>query len=141
MKKIVGLVALVLLFITGSAWAPVPGKGSIVFIENNWSQVLKKAKAEKKLIFLDISASWCGPCKMLKRETFTDSKVASYFNSHFINAAFDGEVGDGVMLAKKYNLRAYPSLFLLDAEGNIVSQSVGYMDAQQLLNFGQQAGK
>src|SRR5438045_3945454 len=44
----------------------------IKFIEQDWNKAMEQAKADKKLIFLDIYATWCGPCKMLKKNTFTD---------------------------------------------------------------------
>jgi thiol:disulfide interchange protein len=50
-------------------------KPGIQFIEEDWAQALKTAKDKEKLIFLDIYATWCGPCKMLKQYTFTDSSV------------------------------------------------------------------
>lgn len=48
---------------------------SIVFREGNWEKILKQAKKEKKLIFVDCYTSWCGPCKMLAKNVFTQDKV------------------------------------------------------------------
>ena len=45
-----------------------------------WKKVIKKAKKEKKLIFVDCYTSWCGPCKMLAKDVFTRDEVADYFN-------------------------------------------------------------
>ena len=58
----------------------------ISFIEGDWKKVLAKAKAEKKLIFVDAYATWCGPCKKLQKEVFPDAAVGSFFNKNFINA-------------------------------------------------------
>ncbi|MBW6479654.1 MAG: thioredoxin family protein [Bacteroidales bacterium] len=38
----------------------------MVFFTGTWDEALAQAKKENKLIFLDIYASWCAPCKMLK---------------------------------------------------------------------------
>jgi thioredoxin 1 len=43
----------------------VKSKSGIQFIEEDWDQALKTAKDKNKLIFLDIYATWCGPCKMM----------------------------------------------------------------------------
>ncbi|MGC9354522.1 MAG: thioredoxin family protein, partial [Mariniphaga sp.] len=46
-------------------------KTGITFHQGNWKEALETAKKENKPIFLDISASWCAPCKLLKANTFT----------------------------------------------------------------------
>lgn len=43
------------------------GQG-MTFETGNWASILKKAKKEKKLIYLDAYTSWCGPCKMMKKK-------------------------------------------------------------------------
>ncbi len=39
----------------------------IKFEDGNFSSLLAKAKKDKKLIFLDAYASWCGPCKLMAK--------------------------------------------------------------------------
>ena len=113
----------------------------IRFIEQDWSKALEQAKTEKKLIFLDIYATWCGPCKMLKRNTFSDEAAAKFFNENFINVSVDGEKGVGPELAEKFAIQGYPSLIVTDASGNIVLQTAGYVDASYLISFAKEASK
>jgi thiol:disulfide interchange protein len=117
---------------------PVAEKG-ILFIEQDWNKALQQAKAQKKLIFLDIYATWCGPCKMLKKNTFSDPKVAAFFNKNFINITVDGEKSVGPDLARKFSIEGYPTLIVADGDGNPVAISVGYIDDAQLLDFGNKA--
>lgn len=113
------------------------GKG-IQFHENSWAKVLEEAKKQNKLIFLDAYTTWCGPCKLLKSKTFTDEKAGAFFNDNFINAAFDMESGDGIKLAEKYNVNAYPTLLILDHTGKVVTYSLGFINAKDLIRFGEQ---
>lgn len=112
-----------------------PAEG-IQFHRGNWTEALEKAKKENKLIFLDIYATWCGPCKRLKAKTFSDKIAAKFFNEHFINVSLDGETGEGAILAGKYNLTGYPSLFIIDAGGKLVTQTMGYQSPEELIGFG-----
>lgn len=118
-----------------AAWTVYrPDKEStIAFVEAPWEEVLKTAQTENKVIFLDLYATWCGPCKMLKRDTFTDPEVGTFFNANFINVSLDAEKGEGRMLAKRYELHAYPTLYFLYPDGSIKESALGYHTPDKLL--------
>jgi thiol:disulfide interchange protein len=129
------------LFVLATAMKSVPSgeintdKG-IQFQQGNWNEVLELAKKENKLIFLDVYATWCGPCKQMKSKTFPDEKVGAFFNSNFINYAIDAEKGEGIALAKKYQVTGYPTLLFVDSKGNVVAKTVGFHNADELLEVG-----
>jgi len=116
--------------------AAVSEEKGIKFMEANWNKALQEAKKQNKPIFLDAYTSWCGPCRMLKNNTFTDKAVGDFFNKNFINIALDMEKGDGLGVAEKYQIRAYPTLIITNAEQSSVSVSEGYIGPAQLLEFG-----
>ena len=72
----------------------------------------------------------------LKRNTFPNKDVGAFFNQNFINVAIDMEEGDGPGLAMKYGVNAYPTLIIVDSEGNIVTYTQGYVKPRQLIEFG-----
>lgn len=99
-----------------------------------WDELKAMAKASGKLIFLDAYASWCGPCKWMAKQTFTQKDVGNYFNSQFINAKIDMEVGEGVLIASTYKVDAYPTLLFIDGNGKQVHRVVGALEAAELLD-------
>ena len=107
---------------------------SIQFKEGNWESLLQQAKKENKLIFLDCYTSWCGPCKMLAKTVFTNDTVADFYNKHFICAQMDMEKGEGPELAKRYNVRAYPTLLYVNKEGKLVHNVVGFQKPSKLVD-------
>ena len=109
---------------------------SIKFEDSDFTTILAKAKTEKKLVFLDAYAAWCGPCKLMEKNVFTDKTVSDFYNQNFINAHFDMEKGEGPSLAAKYGIRSYPTLLFLNGEGEIVGKELGYMQSQQFLELG-----
>ncbi len=111
-------------------------KTSIEFSNSSWDEIVKKAQAENKVIFLDIYASWCGPCKQLKNTTFTDKEVGAYFNANFVNATFDAEKGEGIKLAQHYSITAYPTMLFINPDGSVRKPVIGYRSANQLLREG-----
>lgn len=111
----------------------------IVFVENDWNAAVKKASAQKKYIFVDCYATWCGPCKMLKLQTFSNKKVADFFNNKFINVSIDMEKGQGPKLAELWKIQAYPTLIIFDENAKPVLGTMGFMKADDLMRFAEQA--
>jgi thiol:disulfide interchange protein len=109
----------------------------IQFHQGNWNEALQIAQESEKLIFLDVYATWCGPCKKLKTTTFANAEVGTYFTQNFINVAVDGEAGEGIELAKKYGVRGYPTLLFINSKGEVVKQTAGYHNPSQLLKLGE----
>ncbi|MCY1661121.1 thioredoxin family protein [Chryseobacterium sp. SL1] len=110
---------------------------AIKFEELPFKDLIAKAKKEKKIVFLDAYASWCGPCKMMERNVFTQKSVGDYFNANFVNARFDMEKGEGRDIAVKYGVRSYPTYLFLNGDGELVSQNFGYMEGSMFLTMAQ----
>ncbi len=108
----------------------------IQFTDEAWASIVKKAKAENKIIFLDAYASWCGPCKLLQKNVFTRSDVGELFNKNFINVKVDMERGEGPQLARQFPMEAYPTLFFIEPSGKIVRKVIGYRTPEQLIALG-----
>ena len=90
------------------------------FEETNFETALAKAKKENKKVFIDFYASWCPPCLAFASNILTDTLVGENMNKAFVNVKYDAENGEGKIVAKKYNIKAYPALMVLDAEGNVL---------------------
>lgn len=114
---------------------PMFAQDGIQFFKGNWQEALEFAKKEHKYIFMDAYAEWCGPCKRMAREVFTQKELGDFFNKHFINVKMDMEKGEGPKLASKYKVTAYPTLYFIDGEGEIINQKVGGMNGEQLLGL------
>jgi thiol:disulfide interchange protein len=84
----------------------------ISFRQDDWQNVLVQAKAQNKLIFVDIYTTWCRPCKEMDKKTFSEASVGDKFNSKFINYKIDAEKGFGITLARRYNVTSYPTCLL-----------------------------
>lgn len=111
-------------------------KAGISFRELSWKDAMTKAKKENKLIFIDVYTTWCGPCKLLKKNTFPDRALGEYFNKNFVNIAIDAEQGEWIEFAQQQRIQGYPTLLIMDKDGKEVSRTMGYMPAEQLLEFG-----
>ncbi len=111
----------------------------IDFEHKDWEKIKKMAAKENKIIFVDAYTTWCGPCKWMSANVFTDEAVADFFNDNFINLKMDMEKGEGLDFAKEYKVVAYPTLLFLDGDGAIVHKRLGALPAEEFLAFGKEA--
>lgn len=98
-----------------------------------WEETLAAAKAEDKLVFVDCYTSWCGPCKLLAKNVFTQEKVGDCFNPRLVSVKIDMEKGEGISLRKKYDVNAFPTLLILNADGDVLWRHCGYIEADDLI--------
>jgi thioredoxin 1 len=108
------------------------------FFSASWEEAVEKAKSTDKLIFVDLYATWCGPCKMMKLHTFTNKEVGAFYNDYYINVALDGEKAKGAELMDKFGLNTFPSLLFINADGQLVAHAKGYHNPKQFLQLGKQ---
>ena len=101
-------------------------------------EAAKTAEAENKLIFIDVYTSWCGPCKMMANKTFPQKLVGDYMNKTFVCVKFDAEKGEGVDVAKLYNVTAYPTFIIATADKKELNRVLGYYEGEKFVEKMQQ---
>lgn len=111
----------------------------IEFSQENWESILAKAKREGKPVFVDVYATWCGPCRYMNKMVFTKRKVGAFYNDNFISVKIDAEKGEGKALARKFGVTAYPTLVFLNAKGEVVINEEGARTAGQIISMGKRA--
>ena len=125
----------------------------------NWvtiEEAIELQKTAPKKIIMDVYTNWCGPCKMLDKNTFGNEDVANYVNEHYYAVKFNAEGNDTVIYKEKtfsnpnydatkanrrnsahefsryLKVRAYPTMVFFDEEANFITPVTGYLKPQQL---------
>ena len=98
--------------------------------EHDYHAALKRAKAENKVIFMDLWTEWCGPCQYLQKNVFPSAegqaalaKVVPY--SALVQKRDGTPVPEGTKLADQFQLNAFPTLVILDSNGKELRRQVG----------------
>src|SRR5690349_7736284 len=112
---------------------------AIKFETGSFASVLAKAKKENKPIMMDAYTTWCGPCKMMDKQVFTNDTVADYFNANFIAYKSDMEKGEGLELVKRYEVRAYPNFIFIAPDGSVEHRAVGARPPKAFVEVGKEA--
>ncbi len=132
--------SLIVFGILGVLSAPLISQNKgIVFEHGTFQEIKDKALKENKLIFIDAYTTWCGPCKQMAKNVFTNDAVATYFNANLINAKIDMEKGEGIEIAKQYDVKCYPNLLFIDGHGNIVHRVAGSMSSKEFIAVAEDA--
>lgn len=97
-----------------------------------FEKVLKLAKKENKLIFLDFGSVTCLPCLYLKKKIFTIDSVADFVNPRFVSVDYN-KGKEKERLSKLYGVDSEPVLLILDKKGNLMHRMVGKCESDELL--------
>lgn len=136
--------------------------GTVSAQEINWvtlEQAVELQKKNPKKIMMDVYTNWCGPCKMLDKNTFQNKDVAEYVNKYYYAVKFNAEGNETVnfkgntftnpgynpananrrnsahQLATYFSIRSYPTIIYLDEKGDLLQPIIGYKTPQQLELF------
>ncbi len=106
----------------------------IVFFQGTFKEAIAKSKMEKKPLFLDAFAEWCGPCKTMDRDVYTDAEVGQFMNEHFVSIKIDMEKGEGPELMKRLpSINGYPSLLFFGPDGYLTKTILGSRNSKAFL--------
>jgi len=106
----------------------------------SWQQVKEKAQKENKYIFVDVYATWCGPCKQMDREVYPNQEVGKILNDKFIavkvqqdqtekdDAYVKSWYADAKTISETYKVEALPSYLFFSPEGELVHRGRGFHD-------------
>ncbi len=124
----------------------------------NWMSLEEALAAqvnEPRKIIMDVYTTWCGPCKMLDKNTFQNADVVSYVNQNYYAVKFNAE-GEEVVkyknleftnpqfdpnrqgrnaqheLAQALKITAYPTIVFFNENGDTLLPIPGYKTPSQL---------
>jgi thiol:disulfide interchange protein len=109
------------------------------FQKLDYPMALERARREKKVVMIDFTARWCGPCKKLDLETFAAEQVKRFLTDRTIAIKID--IDDNRALASKYQVATIPCLVFIDAKGEETGRLVGYRPAAAFLEEASQLVK
>ncbi|MEM7315470.1 MAG: thioredoxin family protein [Planctomycetota bacterium] len=100
----------------------------------SWRTSVERAANESassgKPMLIKFSTEWCGYCKKMSRETFSNRKVATHIASCFVPVAVDGDQNRA--LVQRLGIRSYPTTIVVSPKMEILTQIKGFRSAREL---------
>ncbi|MFI3258833.1 MAG: thioredoxin family protein [Rikenellaceae bacterium] len=128
LKKITLSLALIVACATSSQLL-----AQITFHEGGTTALYEKAESEKKLIFIDLYASWCPPCKAMERDVFSRKDVGEFMSKSFVCAKYSVDESIGKSLANQYGVSSIPTYLIFNTDGDLVGRKMGSMSAEDFI--------
>ncbi len=145
-----------ILVVSLSSWSSPEVEGGVKWLTFEEAVVLHKENPKKLLI--DLYTDWCGWCKVMDRETYSNEKLSAYINENFYPVKFNAEQRESVVFdghtfkfipqgrrgvhelaaALTRNQLSYPTTVFMDEELRIIQPIAGYLKPKQMepiLNF------
>lgn len=111
----------------------------IRFEHGSWKEVIEKARQINKPIFLNVYKSWSLPCKQMKFEVFPLAEIGNVYNPNFICYQLDAEKGEGIEIAKKYNVEEYPAYLFINGDEKSFFHAAGLKEAKDFIALSKSA--
>lgn len=106
---------------------------AVEWFHGSLEQALEQAKAQDKLVLMDVGAYWCPPCHRLDEEVFVLPEVGQRLAEGYIALHVDAEKGEGPELVERYHVQAYPTVLVLEPTGVEKGRIVDFLPGDQLL--------
>ena len=105
------------------------------FETQGWKKLLKRAKVEKRDIFVLFLTDNCEACELMESKILTDNKLASFYSEKFL--LFKPEIGSKEMteLVSKYHINSFPTVIFVDAYGNLVHKYIGIVSEEEMVDM------
>jgi thioredoxin-related protein len=141
MKKIT------IIFLSLLAQLSVNAQQTGILKEHAWQHLFVQAAKQHKYIVVDYYATWCGPCKKMDREVYTDLNVKAALDSNFLmqKLQMDTSAGDDTAIKENYALahdfgvtyavHSLPAFLFFNPDGELVHEAIGYKNAQEFVRL------
>lgn len=122
-----------LLFVLLFAGFAATASAQVKFETKSTDAVRAMAEKSGKLVFIDLYASWCPPCRMMDKHVFSRKDVGEFMEKRFVSAKYDTDKAIGKDLLERYGSGAIPMYLVFDTAGELLGRIQGASSAEEFM--------
>jgi len=101
----------------------------------DYSEAKQLSAESGKPMIMFFTATWCSPCRIMKRTVWADEAVAEEVNERFIPLMLYADDAVAAELFTLYQVNATPVTIITDPEGTVLDYAVGKVDKPAFLEL------
>lgn len=111
----------------------ITGYSQVAFETIALTEAVEKAQKANKKILVDVYTAWCGPCKLMNKEVFSDQALGERLAKEYVSVKLDHEKSLYRKDLWNYGydrITGYPTILVIDAKGFEIGRIIGYRDLE-----------
>ena len=117
------------------AWYSFYAPSNDITWTNDIESARNLANDSNKNMMIFFTAEWCSPCRIMKRQVFTDHEVLKAMDAEVIPVEIDINDPNAEELVKQYNIAATPTTLFIDPKGKVINYAVGKVEKSKFLEM------
>ncbi len=113
--------------------AAAPAPPALSTWHNDAETAFAEARKSGRPVLVDLYADWCGWCKTMEREVFTQERFATYARRFVLLRVDVEDGGAGTELQRRFRADSLPTLLLLDPKRSLIGTIEGFMETEKLI--------
>ncbi|MEI6311677.1 MAG: thioredoxin family protein [Bacteroidota bacterium] len=105
------------------------------FVDGTWADFLRLIDTSRRNYFVQFSAVWCGPCKMMENVVFNKEPIIDFATRYYYAKMIDIEDFDGIQITQDLNVKNVPTTIIFDCDGNELKRVEGFINENMFLEL------
>ncbi len=105
------------------------------FVDGTWADFLRLIDTTRRNYFVQFSAVWCGPCKMMENVVFNKAPIIDFVTRYYYAKMIDIEDFDGIQITQDMNVKNVPTTIIFDCDGNELKRVEGFINENMFLEL------
>ena len=107
------------------AWYAFYAPSNDIAWEKDFKVAQERASESNKSMVLFVTATWCSPCRIMKRQVWADEGVKDLMNRRFIPVLLDADDPAAQPVLQAYGIQGTPCTLVVKGSGEVMDYRFG----------------